>query len=422
MNKHILFIVENHTVPYDRRVWSEAIAARQWGYDVSVVSPKMPQYDKSFEVIEGIDVYRYPQFFEARQKFGYFFEYINALFFQFLLSAKIMARKKFHIIHGANPPDNIFLIALIFRPFKVKYVFDHHDLCTELYKVKFGKTDSIYKLLSLTELLSLKFADTVISTNESYKQIAAAALRRNGSRKKIHVVRNGPDTNKIEIEKPERNYREGFSYLIGYVGVIAQQEGIDILLRIVSHIVRDRNIRDIKFIVIGSGPNLDEFAELSRTMGLEEYVEFTGFIPYKNLLGILGQCDIGINPEHTNAYTDKSTMMKIMDYMYVGKPIIQFESTEGYNTAKDASLYIRDNNEFEFAEQILALLQDKDRRDAMGRIGRQRIFERLNWDIQKKNLKKAYECVEERNGPQKKSGAPFFRIGTRYTEIPTRTK
>lgn len=415
MNRHILFIVENHTVPYDRRVWSEAIAARQWGYDVSVISPKMPGYDKGYEIIEGIEVYRYPQLFEATKKFAYFFEYFNALIFQFFLSAKIMARKKFHIIHGANPPDNIFLVALLFKPFHVKYIFDHHDLCTELYKVKFGKADSIFKLLSITEWLSLKFADIIISTNESYKEIAASALKRNGCRKKIHVVRNGPDTRKLKIKVPEKDFAEGFKYLVGYVGNIAQQEGIDILLRIVDHIVRDKDIHDVKFIIIGNGPNLDEFIELSTIMGLDKYVEFTGFIPYEELLGILQQCDIGINPEHTTAYTDKSTMMKIMDYMYVGKPVIQFESTEGKNTAMDASLYISDNDEFEFAEQIIALLRDKDRRLEMGRKGRQRIFEHLNWDIQKKNLKKAYEALHlhkpSPSMPQATNAAPDNGIG-----------
>jgi len=409
MNKHILFIVENHTVPFDKRVWSEAIAARQWGYDVSVISPKMPEYNKSFETIEGIDIYRYPQLFEAHKKFDYLFEYLSALFFQLFFSLKIMFRRPFHIIHGANPPDNIFLIALLFRPFRVKYVFDHHDLCTELYKVKFGRNDHFYKLLSMSELLSLKFADVIISTNESYKRIAAATLNGNGN-KNIYVVRNGPDTGRIKIKEPSRDYKEGFKYMVGYVGRIARQEGIDILLRIVRHIVQEKGIQDIKFLIMGTGTNLNEYMEMSRTMGLTEHAEFTGLVPYEELLGILKQCDIGINPEHTNAYTDKSTMMKIMDYMYAGKPVIQFESTEGQNTAQDASLYIPDNDEYKFAEEMIALLHDEKRRHEMGLKGRKRIFEHLNWDIQKKNLKKAYDHLDGCTSPRKIRSHQSFLI------------
>lgn len=393
MKKHILFIVENQTVPYDRRVWSEALAAKEWGYDVSVISPRTSNHPEKFENISGIDIYRYPQPFEAKNKLGYFLEYFNALFFQFILSMKLLVRKPFHVIHGANPPDNIFILALFYRMFNIRYIFDHHDLCSALYQVKFGRKDLLFKLTSLTEFLSFKSADIIISTNESYRDIAVSKLNGNCG-KNVFVVRNGPDTHRIRIRSIEKDYRSGFNYLVGYVGTIARQEGIGILLRIIRYIVEDKGRHDIKFIVIGSGTDLNDYIRLSREMALTDYVEFTGYVPYEELIGILQQCDIGINPEHTNTYTDKSTMMKIMDYMLAGRPVIQFESTEGRNTAGDSSLYISGNDEYRFAEQIITLLENPRKRSEMGEKGRKRIDEKLNWSIQKENLKRAYDHLE----------------------------
>lgn len=393
MNKHILHIVENCAVPLDKRVWSEALAAKEWGYDVSVICPNPNNRLKKFELLEGISIYRYPSYLEASKKHMYFFEYFNALFFQLILSWKIFLKKRFHIIHSANPPDNIFLVALMFKWFNVKYVFDHHDLCTGLYKIKFGKKDILYIILSMFESLSIRLSDIVISTNESLKQIAKLKSKKKDS--DIFIVRNGPDTEKIKISKASKNYKEGFRFMVGYIGTISKQESIDNLLRIIRYIVKDRNIEYIKFMIVGSGTHLDEYISLSKALSLSKYVEFTGFVPFEELLGILQQCDIGVNPEHTNNYSDKSTMLKIMDYMFVGKPIIQFESTEGRFTAGNASLYIKNNDEIEFANKIISLLENKPEREKMGSIGTQRVRNQLNWNEQKKNLKKAYSHLNQ---------------------------
>lgn len=388
IKKHVLHIVENCTVPLDKRVWSEALAAKEWGYDVSIICPNPKNEYASYERLDGIDIYRHPEFYEANKKHMYFFEYFNALFFQLILSWKIFLKKRFHIIHSANPPDNIFLIALIFKAFQVKYIFDHHDYCTGLYKVKFGQKDILYNILSLFETLSLKIADIVITTNESLKKIDLLKAEKDES--DIFIVRNGPDLDKIKIKKPQKNYRDGHRFLIGYIGTISKQESIENLLRIVDYIVNDKKLRDIKFVIIGTGPNIKEYMTLTKEMNLSNYIEFTGFIPFEELLGILQQCDIGVNPEHTNSYTDKSTMLKIMDYMLAGKPIIQFESSEGQFTAGQASMYIKNNDEVEFANQLVELLHNQPKQEEMGKIGKKRVAELLNWKIQKENLKDAY--------------------------------
>lgn len=393
MNKHILFIVENGAVPFDKRVWSEALLAKEIGFDVTVISPKNERAKKKYEEIDGIEIYRHPMPIEASGKFGFIFEYLNALYWELLLSVKIFFKKPFHIIHGANPPDHIFLIALFFKPFGVKYIFDHHDLSPENFLAKFEKKDFLYKMLVVMEKMTFKAANIIISTNESYKKIA----QERGEKKEsdVIVVRNGPDLSNYMFLPPNENLKEGFDYLVAYLGVIATQEGIDNLLRSVHHIVYKKNIKNIKFIIIGTGTNWQDMVNLSNQIGLDNYVQFTGFIPYKELYEILATADLCVNPEFRDEFTDKSTMIKIMDYMVFGKPIIQYETTEGKVTAGDAAKYIKNNNEVDFAEAIIELLNDPERRMEMGKIAKKRIKEKLNWDLQKKNLIRAYMCLEK---------------------------
>ena len=242
------------------------------------------------------------------------------------------------------------------------------------------------------EKLTFKTANIVISTNESYKKIAIS--RGNKDSNDVFVVRNGPDLSKVIFMDPNEKVKEGFDYLVAYLGVIGNQEGIDILLKTIHYIVYNKDIKNIRFMIIGTGPDWNNMVQLSKKMKLEEYVTFTGFIPYRDLYEILATADVCVNPEFKNEFTDKSTMIKIMDYMVFGKPIIQFETTEGKVTAGDAALYLKKNDEIEFAEAIINLLNDPEKRKVMGKIAKKRIKEKLNWNIQKVNLKKAYKYLE----------------------------
>ena len=391
MKKHVLFIVENNSVPRDVRVWSEARSAKEFGFDVSVICPEDKLSDSRESCVEGIHIYAHPQPIERPTKVGLLLEYANALFWEVVLSLNVFIKHRFHIIHGANPPDHIFLIALIFKIFGVKFVFDHHDIAPENYIAKFGKKGFFYWALRLLEWLTFKTADVVIATNESYKEMA---IKRGGKKEgNVFVVRNGPDLSKMV--RPERNesLREGFKYLVGYVGTIAQQEGIDNLLRIAKYIVEDKSRRDIKFIVVGTGPYWQEIKQLSLDMKLDGFVWFTGYIPVKELHEILETVDVCVNPEHRNSFTDKSTMIKVMEYMTFEKPIVQFYTKEGEVTAGDCALYVKENSEPDFAESLISLLEDKGKRESMGLVGRRRIEEELCWDRQKAKMKEAYDHI-----------------------------
>lgn len=392
MKKHILFIVENAPVPHDTRVWSEALTAKEYGYKVSIICPKTKAAAESYIRKDGIDIYRHFAPFEADGKYAFLIEYANAIFWELLLSIRIFLRKPFHIIHSANPPDHVFLIAILFKILGVKYIFDHHDICPENYLAKFHRKDLFYKILTIMEKLTFRFSDIVISTNESYKKIA---VQRGGKKTQdVFVVRNGPRLSNITFPKPNNGLKENFTYLVAYVGVIGNQEGIDNLLRIVDYIANKKRIEDIKFVIIGTGPHWQKMVDLSKNMNLEKWVRFTGYIPYADFYELLATSDICVNPEPSNEFTDRSTMLKIMDYMTFGKPIIQFKTTEGQVTAGDSAIYIENNDEELFAEAIIDLLNNPTKRKAMGACGWRRIKDSLNWEKQKDNLFEAYSRLD----------------------------
>jgi glycosyltransferase involved in cell wall biosynthesis len=390
MKKHILFIVENNSAPQDIRVWSEATAMMDYGYEVTVICPKR-KAQKWFERIDGIDIYRHFAPLEADGKLAFLLEYGNAIFWEVLLSLWIFIRYPFKVIHGANPPDQIFLIALLFKILGVKYIFDHHDLCPENYLAKFDRKDVFHSVLKIMEKVTFMTADLVISTNESYKKIATERGGKNSE--EVFVVRNGPNLSRIKITAPNNKLKEGFDYLVAYVGVIGSQEGIDNLLAAVKHIVFKRGITNIKFVVIGTGPNWKKMVDLAESMCLTKYIRFTGFIPNEELWETLATADLCVNPEMRNEFTDKSTMIKIMEYMAFGKPIVQFFTQEGAFSAGAAAISVKENVIEIFSEAIIKLLHDPAERKRMGEAGQRRIREELNWDIQKINLKAAYESL-----------------------------
>ncbi|HUI90882.1 MAG TPA: glycosyltransferase family 4 protein [Chitinivibrionales bacterium] len=388
--KHILMIVENNTLPYDRRVWHEALAARELGYRVSAICPYDKKIQNQEHVIEGIRIYRHPNI-EGSGIAGLLLEYANSLVWEMLLAFRIFLTDRFDVVHVANPPDHLFLVFLPYKIFGVKFIFDHHDITPENFEAKFGRKGFFVKALFLMERISFLCADLVISTNQSYKQIALDRGKRN--EKDIIVVRNGPDADIMRSVRPNGDLRNGFRYLVGYVGVIGQQEGIENLLAAADHIVRKVNRTDIKFIVVGTGPHWRSVVKLCGEMGIDRYVQFTGYISDHDLYEILSSVDVCVNPEFDNEFTDKSTMIKIMEYMTFGKPIVQFYTKEGEVTAGESACYVRENSPVLFAEALLELLDDGERRATMGKIGQDRIDTDLGWPRQKLNLKIAYERV-----------------------------
>ena len=390
--KRILFIVENLPSPFDRRVWQEATTLHQNGYQVSIICPTGKGYEEKYECLDGIHIYRHPLPPEAEGALGYALEYSVALYWEFYLSFKVLFSHGFDAIHACNPPDLIFLVGGFFKLFfHKKFLFDHHDINPELYEAKFGRRDSFYRLMLLCERLTFKTADRSIATNESYRQIAIERGRMHPD--KVTVVRSGPKLDRLKIIEPVPTLKKGRKYLVGYVGVMGKQEGIDYLLRALQYIIEDKNRTDVHFGLVGGGTELASLQAYAKALGVGDYVTFTGRVSDQQMLEMLNTADVCVNPDVANEMNDKSTMNKIMEYMALAKPIVQFDLSEGRFSAQGASLYARRNDTKDLAEKILLLLDDQVKRKAMGDFGRNRIITELEWKYEEPKLLEAYRLL-----------------------------
>jgi glycosyltransferase involved in cell wall biosynthesis len=392
VTRSVLIIVENLPSPFDRRVWQEATTLREAGYGVSIICPTGKGFEQRYEQIDGIHIYRHPLPLEAEGAIGYALEYATALFWEFVLALRVLRRHGFDAIHACNPPDLIFLVGGFFKLFaRKRFIFDHHDINPELYEAKFGRRDFFYRLMVMFERLTFRTADVSIATNESYKRIAIERGGMDPSR--VFVVRSGPKLDRLRIVPPVAALKRGRRFLVGYVGVMGKQEGIDYLLRAAAYIVRDLQRTDVHFGLVGGGTSLDEMKAYAAQLGIADHVTFTGRVPDDDLLAMLNTSDVCVNPDVANDMNDKSTMNKIMEYMALGKPIVQFDLTEGRFSAGEASLYAARNDERDMARKILELLDDPERRARMGEFGRRRVMEELEWRYEAPKLLQAYEAA-----------------------------
>jgi glycosyltransferase involved in cell wall biosynthesis len=395
VKKKVLVIVENAPVPLDPRVWREASSLQRNGYSVSVICRLAKGHEQFHEVIDGVHIYRHPMPREGNTPLAYLWEYACALFWEFFYASWIFLRHGFHVIQGCNPPDDIFLVALPFKLFGVRYIFDHHDVIPELFVTKFGSKGLLYKGQVLLEKLTYLTSDVVIATNESYRQIA---MSRGGiGPSDVFVVRNGPDLATFKAVAPNNGLKHGKAFLVGYVGNMSVQDGLDILVDVARHI-KDMGRFDIHFTCVGTGSDLPKLRKMVQDKDLADMVEFTGRIPDAQLLEILSTADVCVNPDVPCEMNDKSTMQKIMEYMALGKPIVQFDMKEGRFSAGEASLYADNRNQTaDFAAKILWLLENPDQRRRMGEFGRKRVEEELAWTYSVPKLLAAYQrCFDKR--------------------------
>ena len=391
MKQKVLIIVENAPVPFDTRVWKEACSLHESGYEVTVLCPRAKGYSQGYEVISGVRIYRHPMVKEASTALGYAREYGSALLWEFLYTWWIYLRHGLHVIQGCNPPDDIFLIALPFKLLGIKYVFDHHDISPELYLSKFDRKGVVYRAQEWLERLTYQSSDVVMVTNSSYRD---RALTKGGlDPKDVFIVRNGPDLRKFRPVPPQPALKYGKPYLIGYVGTMSVQDGLDILLDVALH-VKNSGRRDVHFTCVGGGPELAKLRKIAQDKRLDGMLNFTGRIPDKELLEILSTADICVNPDRPCEMNDISTMIKIMEYMALGKPIVQFNMKEGRFSAQKASLYAdNDKGAADFAAKIIWLLENPDERRQMGEFGRKRVEEELAWEHSVASLLAAYRRV-----------------------------
>ena len=388
----VLIIVENLPVPFDRRTWAEATTLQKAGYEVSVICPRGAGAEESYVQLSGVHIYRHPQPIEARGLLTYPLEYASALFYQLVLTWWIFLRRGFDAIHACNPPDTIFLIGGFFKlVFGKKFIFDQHDINPELYVAKFGRKDLAYRIILGLERWTFRTADISIATNLSYRRIA---IERGGMPpERVFVVRSGPRLEWLVDVPPVEELRCGRRFLVGYIGVIGDQEGLDLLIEAARYTVEQRGRTDVQFRVIGDGPALKSMIALAERLGVIDYMTFAGRVPDRDVLQMLCTADVCVNPDRVNEMNDKSTMNKIMEYMAMGKPVVQFDVTEGRFSALDASLYAKPNDPADFADKILELLDDPQRREAMGEFGRARARTVLSWEQEAPQLLQAYASI-----------------------------
>lgn len=391
----VLIIVENLPLPFDRRVWMESNTLKENGYEVAIICPKGKGYEDDYEELNGIHIYRHnlpPEVSSAR---GYLREYSYALWHEFRLARKIRKKHGFNVIHACNPPDLIFIVASWFKLFHgTKFIFDQHDLNPELYESKFNKKGFFHSALKIAEKLTFKLADTVISTNESYKEIAETRGKKNPN--DVIVVRSGPDLRFFNRVEENKSYRNNKKYLVGYLGVMGEFDGVDHLVKAAHYLIKEKGRTDIQFCFVGGGPMLDSLKELAKNLEIDKFVEFTGRVSDEELIERLSSCDVCANPDPLNPLNDKSTMNKILEYMALERPIVQYDLLEGKRSAGEASLYAEPNNIEDLANKIELLLENEEMRKKMGAIGRKRMEEEFEWKYQERKLLNAYEhCMSK---------------------------
>jgi glycosyltransferase involved in cell wall biosynthesis len=392
-----LIVVENLPVPLDRRVWLEATTLVAQGYEVSVICPMGHGWTEAHEVIDGVHIWRYPMPHEAHAgAVAYAREYGSALWHWVRLARVVWRQRGFDVIQGCNPPDLVFLLALAYRPWGVRYLFDHHDVCPELYEAKFGRRGAVWRVLRVWERLTFATASVSIATNESFRRIAIARGRM--PPEDVFVVRSAPKTEVFRPGPGDPTHRKGAAAVLGYVGVIGQQEGMDLLVAAVDHLIRDLGHADLHVVIVGFGPHLPQVEADVARRGLEAHFTFTGPLYGEALLAVLNAIDIGLATDPKNAMNDISTMNKVMEYMTLGKPHVQFDLTEGRASAGEAALYARPNDPQDFARQVARLIEDPELRDRLGALGRARVQERLSWAHSVPQLLAAYDRVFARIG------------------------
>ena len=390
----VLMLVENLSVPADPRVWREARTLHEAGFRVCIICPRGTTRDREKQAcINGIFIYRYQLSPTTEHPSSYIREYLEAMIYTFLYSLRVWFRHGFDVIHAANPPDIFFLIGLFYRLFGKKYIFDQHDLAPEVFQVKFsqqqnGRNRLLHRLMLMLEHCSYATAHRVITTNQSQKLMA---ITRGGrAPHEIFVVRSGPEIARYQPGEADITLKQGHPYLLLYVGVMGSQDGIEYALQAMAELVHNRQHQDIALALLGDGDQRSALQNLAHQLQLDDYVTFTGWVDQPELLRYLNTADIGICPDPSNVLNDRCTMLKTMEYMAMGIPIVAFDLPETRYSAQDAALYAPANNVTALANNIEQLLTDADLRLRMGASGRKRIVEELCWERTKEALLKAY--------------------------------
>lgn len=389
----VLIVVENLPVPLDRRVWQESCALRDAGYEVIVICPRMRGFVKPEEKLEGIQIYRHWISEEAAGIVGFIREYASALIGETWLTWRAWFKHRFRVIHLCNPPDLLFLVAWPLKLLGVRVIYDVHDLWPEMFEAKFQRRGIAYSMVRLAELFTYRCADVVMATNGSVRDVALQ--RGEKAADSVFVVRTAP---RVAVTKfqPDPALLRGRRYLVGYVGVMGNADGVDLVIRAVDHLVHRLGRTDIQFLLMGTGPEFESLKALRDELGLQEWIEMPGRVTNEFLFTALKTMDLGVSSDPINPYNDHCTMNKVLEYMTFAKAQVLFDLKEGRESAGDAAHYVRPSTGEALAGGIVELLGDPDRRERMGRIGAERMERLLNWENSVRQLLLAYERALQR--------------------------
>jgi len=387
-----LIIVENLTLPLDRRVWQEATALRDAGHTVSVICPKGGPYRASYECLDGIHIFRHPMPLEADGALGYAVEYSAALFWEFVLSIRVAMKVGFDTVQACNPPDLIFIVAAFWKYlFGKPFIFDHHDINPELFEAKFGKRGAFHKLLKVFERMTFAMADASIATNATFRDIA---IQRGGMEPdRVFIVHSVPNLDKFVRTEPDPALRSRAKHIVGYVGIMGAQDGVDLLVSAMDRLVNVEKRDDVHCVIVGTGTEQAKLEAMTRDLGLTEAMTFTGFLSGQPLLEALSSFDVGVIPDPKNGYNDKISMNKLFEYMTLGIPFVQYDLIEGRRTAADAALYATDNCPLSLATEIGRLIDQPELRSELADIGRARATALLSWDREAAQLLNAFAAA-----------------------------
>ncbi len=404
MKSRVLIIVQNLPVPFDRRVWLECQALISAGYRVAVVCPK-GRGDPAYQVIDSVELHKYRPYAPGGSKFSFVAEYAYSFIATAWMTLKARRSGRFTVIQACNPPDIFWPLAMAFRAVEgTRFVFDHHDLCPELYRSRFpGGAKLPYRGLLALERRTHRAADHVIATNDSYREIAMTRGGKSGA--DVTVVRTGPDPQRLKPGEADAELRRGHRFLAAYIGVMGPQDGVDIVVRAADIVVNKLGRHDIAFTLIGSGDCFDELVALRDELGLAGRVEFTGRAPAELVTHILSTADVGLSPDPKNPLNDVSTMNKTMEYMAFELPVVAFDLRETRVSASEAAVYVEPNDERAYAEAIVALMDDEPERARLGKLGRARVERDLAWSHQERAYLGVYERLVSRGKAHKRTKA-----------------
>jgi len=404
----VLMLVENE-FPRDTRVRNEAFTLAAAGLQVSVIALR-GSGEMSRESINGVSVYRVPRLTvfkklpkknrsrmaalgnKLRVLVGYVFEYLYFTTACLAVSCHIAIKDGIDVVHAHNPPDTLFLVGIVHKLFRRKFVFDHHDLSPELYRSRYkAPSGLVTRGLRFCEKASARLADVVIATNESYRTID---IDRNGvNPTKVFIVRNGPDLSRVRMSEPHATLRRKGRVILGYLGAMNPQDGVDYMLRALQVLLYDLQRTDFYCVAIGDGDSLPDLKALSRELHLEGHVEFTGFVPDSEMIRLLSTVDICLDPNPSSPLNDVSTWIKVMEYMALGKPVVSFDLKETRISAAGAARYVKPNQVVEYAAAIAELMDAPGERARMAEIGVTRVQNQLSWQITSQNLLRAYDSL-----------------------------